>query len=836
MRTSTTARLTLAIACCLALAACKDERTRLPFTSAVTPTQVVTGPTPVEFVVRDRGGQFINVSVEVSGDAGVTFTPATPVQGTPSVVTIAADPAGAVGFFQWDPLPDLGPGLHREVVLRFSANGRDSGTSSFTGGFAVDLTDRLDPVQGGEGRADAVAAVLPDDRVWVAGGTRSGSAQAGGFLYDPRTNALSSAPGLGTPRARAGWALLTGGQVLVVGGQAGGAPSAAAETFTPGAGGGQGQVNAVPGGLAVPRVAPAVAALDDGRAVVVGGVGGGGAPVGAVEVFTPGAGGGSFSTAFSSALTARAGATATRLRDGRVLVVGGVDAGGTPQQTALLIDAGATAVTVTGSDIARAEHAAVLLPDGRVLVAGGTSVLGQAASATAVSSIYDPVAGTFGFIGQMTRPRHRPGLAYAGGSVVAVGGGGGGASGAVAERFDLEALGWTVIAAPGSTARADAVAVATGPGRALVVGGDAPPEVYTPDASPGREAFDPLLAGVPAARARHTATLLGDGTVLLVGGADGVSAALAGVERWSPQTRAFAARAPLTGARAEHTAVAVAGGVLVAGGRDGAGLVAQAEFYDPNADQWTSAGALLTPRARATAVALGDGTVLVSGGVDAGGAALASQERWSPVTRTFTAAPPLPTARAEQRAALGPGGAAVIGPGRGATGPTAAVDVVRPSTLAVETATAPAARGRAGLAAPFAAPAVVLVSGGEDAAGPRADVAFLDLRGATAALLPTTRPLIVARAAHEAVPLLDGGRVLLVGGRGAGGAVHDEGEVYDLSNVAVEAGQGRRTLDRRAVKARLDHTATLLLDGRVLVVGGVDERGVTIAGAELFIP
>ncbi|MCO5172247.1 MAG: hypothetical protein M9894_38610 [Planctomycetes bacterium] len=830
--------LALAAASSLTAAGCRDERTRLPFTSAVTPTQAVTGPTPVLFTVRDRGGQMVTVSVEVSSDEGATFLPATPVQGTPSPVTIAADPAGAVGTFEWDPIRDLGPGIHRDVVLRFSANGRDSGITSFTGPFVVDLSDRLDPITGGDALTLPVAAALPDDRVWVAGGTRGGAPQGGGFIYDPRTNAFAVAPGLPAPRARPGWALLTGGQVLVAGGEAGGLASTAAETFALTASGGSGQVTAVPGGLTFGRTAPAVAALPDGRAVVIGGASAGGVPVQTVEVFAPGVGGGSFTTAFSSGLTARVGHTATALPDGRVLVVGGVDGTGTPQQTALLIDAAATSVTTTGADVGRAEHAAVLLPDGRVLVAGGTTVLGQAANATAAAAIYDPATGQFTGVGQMARVRHRPGLAYAGGHVVAFGGAGG-APTPVAERFDFETLAWTPIAGPGTTARPDAVAVATGPGRALVVGGEAAPEVYTPDAFPAREAFDPLLTAVPAPRARHTATRLADGTVLLVGGTDGVAAGLSGVERYHPQSRTLEARAALTRGRAGHAAVAVAGGVLVVGGRDGAGLVAEAEFYDPGADRWTSAGALLTPRARATATALGDGTVLVSGGVDAAGAPLASQERWSPVTRAFTQAPALAQARSEQRAVLGPGGAAVVGPGRGAAAPTTAVDVVRPGTLTVETVPGAVARGRAGLAAPFAASAVVLVSGGEDAAGPRADAALLDLRGlggAPPALLAGARPLVLARAAHEAVPLLDGVRVLLAGGRGPGGGVHDEGEVYDFTGLPVEQGQGRRTLDRRAVKARVDHTATLLQDGRVLLVGGTDERGVVIAGAELFVP
>lgn len=826
-------------------ASCKDEKVRVPFTAAIPPASTVTGPTPIYFTVRDKPNQFVAVSVDVSADGGLTYAPATAAAGSPSQVVVAAAPAGASGFFFWDPVKDLGPGIHRQVTVRVSAYGRDFGVPGDTGLFTVDLTDRLDPVaSGGDARALPVAAPLPDDRVWVTGGEVGGAAQSGGFIYDPRTNALTSAAGLSTPRTTPGWALLRDGRVLVAGGAVGGAPSGVTETFSLTGGGASGQVTTVPGGLGTPRVAPAVAALSGGRALVIGGAGAGGAPVGSVELFTPGAGGGAFSLAFTDPATARLGATATTLPDGRVLVVGGVDGAGTPQATALLIDANGGGATATGADIGRAQHAAVLLPDGRVFVAGGTTVLDDANNALTVASIYDPATGTFRSGGVMQRARLRPGMAYAGGHVVVFGGAGGVGAGnsssqVTAERYDLETTAWTDLASHPGTARAEAVAVATGPGRALVVGGGVAPEVYTPDAALTTQAFDPILSSFPAARADHTATLLSDGTVLFVGGTDGVSAGLSTVERYVIRTGVFEPRAPLARGRAEHAAALTATGLLVVGGRDASGLVAQAEVHDPLANTWSSAGALATPRARATAVVLADGTVLVSGGVDGGGAAVLTQERWDPFTRTFTAAPAALSAGRFDHQALSLNGVAVVGPGRTAAGFTAAVDVFRPNAYGLETAVGAQERGAAGLTLPFASPLVALVSGGEDAAGPRADAAFLDLRQlglATPAFLSDTRPLLHARAGHEAVPLPAGTQVLLSGGRGPRGGVRDEGEVYRFTFPAIEAGAGEATNDRRAVKARARHTATLLSTGRVLIVGGVDERGVVISGAELFLP
>jgi hypothetical protein len=88
----------------------------------------------------------------------------------------------------------------------------------------------------------------------------------------------------------------------------------------------------------------------------------------------------------------------------------------------------------------------------------------------------------------------------------------------------------------------------------------------------------------------------------------------------------------------------------------------------------------------------------------------------------------------------------------------------------------------------------------------------------------TTRelpPLHKARADHTATLLLDG-RVLIAGGWGQGGTLGDA-EIYDPA-------AGRRTAIEGAAP-RDGHTATLLLDGRVLFVGGSDA-----ASAQLFDP
>ena len=90
---------------------------------------------------------------------------------------------------------------------------------------------------------------------------------------------------------------------------------------------------------------------------------------------------------------ARADFTATRLADGRVLLVGGTG-DGSVGTTAEVYDPATRACTATGEMSSfRAYHVAALLPNGRVLVAGG-------ANAPAAAEEYDPASRTFAVSGE----------------------------------------------------------------------------------------------------------------------------------------------------------------------------------------------------------------------------------------------------------------------------------------------------------------------------------------------------------------------------------------------------------------------------------------------------
>ena len=113
------------------------------------------------------------------------------------------------------------------------------------------------------------------------------------------------------------------------------------------------------------------------------------APTATAEVFT--------GTAFESAgtMTARRGNhTATRLRDGRVLLVGGVS-GRAALATAEMFD-GTGFRAVAPLPGPRSRHGAALLADGRVLVVGGQTDPSHGVGLLDTALLYDPDARTRG--------------------------------------------------------------------------------------------------------------------------------------------------------------------------------------------------------------------------------------------------------------------------------------------------------------------------------------------------------------------------------------------------------------------------------------------------------
>ncbi len=198
---------------------------------------------------------------------------------------------------------------------------------------------------------------------------------------------------------------------------------------------------------------------------------------------------------------------------------------------------------------------------------------------------------------------------------------------------------------------------------------------------------------------------------------------------------------------------------------------------------WAQTGNMILPRSRHTATLLPDGMVLVAGGLTGSlGNAIAtsSAEVYNPVTGNWSVTSSMSTARSRFTATLLPNGK-------------------------------------------------VLVAGGSNNGFATATVELYDFQ---TGLWTRTGNLNVRRCFHTAT-LLGDGRVLVTGGLSAGDGndnfVEKTAEVYDPNT-------GIWTLVDKMASARYGHTATLLPDGTVLIVGGAGPRGdlVYTVRAELF--
>jgi len=90
-----------------------------------------------------------------------------------------------------------------------------------------------------------------------------------------------------------------------------------------------------------------------------------------------------------------------------------------------------------------------------------------------------------------------------------------------------------------------------------------------------------------------------------------------------------------------------------------------------------------------------------------------------------------------------------------------------------------------------------------------------------------TGQLGTARRSHTAT-LLQDGKILIVGGDNANGMV-GQAEMFDPATLTSS------NIAANPIALRTDHTATLLSDGRVLIIGGVDSNGL-LGSTEFYNP
>jgi hypothetical protein len=219
-------------------------------------------------------------------------------------------------------------------------------------------------------RTGHTATLLPDGKVLVVGGTMDTMTE----LYDPVTGVWSAAGRLTAPRPFGhDTTLLADGRVLVAGGFNGTLPVpmcflSAAEIYDPNT-----QVWTRTGDMNAGRYTLTLTGLLDGTALVAGGGNPGGLHT--AELWDPATATWSYTGDLVELVSGRFEHTATLLDDGRVLVAGGlttVDMHLESLDTTEVYDAETHSWFPVGTlQMARRSHTATRLHDGRVVVVGG---------------------------------------------------------------------------------------------------------------------------------------------------------------------------------------------------------------------------------------------------------------------------------------------------------------------------------------------------------------------------------------------------------------------------------------------------------------------------------
>lgn len=349
-----------------------------------------------------------------------------------------------------------------------------------------------------------------------------------------------------------------------------------------------------------------------------------------------------------------------------------------------------------------------------------------------------------------------------------------------------------------------------------------------------------------SARISHRATLLSDGRVLVTGGTNSTGT-LASAEIFDPASGTFSSTGSMATARAQHTATLLNGGkVLVAGGADTSGNpLASAEIFDSVSGTFSPTLPMATPRIGHTATLLNDGRVLIAGGENTTGA-LASAEFFDPATGQFTSAGNMTASRNFHTATLLSSGKVLIAGGTDSNG-TALGDLFDPGT-ATFTQTATGGTQALRLAAALLQDGRVLLGGGELTVMISGGSTRCCLSGpvsvATAALFDSgsssffaTGDMTASRTSHTAT-LLSGGKVLIAGGAKISSIASGSTVVTTAQPLAsaefFDPVSGTFAITGNMTTARYKHTATLLGNGKVLLVGGIDANGNALATAELF--
>ncbi len=646
---------------------------------------------------------------------------------------------------------------------------------------------------------------------------------------------------LGLPREGHSATLLQNGKVLVVGGRGGGTIFDTAEVYDPVMASWWPTNNK----LSNARHGHSAVLLRSGQVLVLGGQGGSGF-LDSAELYDPS----SDSWKSAARMTApRFHTTATLLNNGQVLVAGGQNASGYLRSAELFNPATGVWTRLdpgnnpSGSltDV-RAEHTATLLAGGGVLVAGGFN----GAATVKTVELFEPTTRRWRRLGDLNSPRRQHTATLLPDKTVLIAGGLNGSTALnTSETYNPASKTWTLSGNLANARRAHTATLLPN-GRVFVAGGSDgagtalnTAELYdytrrTWSSAPVAASSQPFV--LVEARSNHTASLLPSGQVLLAGGLRG-GAALFGAELyeyangfWSVTKNTVGTTSELSVLRASHSATLLPNGkVLVAGGQSLLGTAPaalnSAELYDPDTGTWTATGSLNQARYNHTVTLLPNGRVLVVGGNTAT-QILNSAELYDPATGAWTATPAPGVARTLHTATLLPNNLLLIVGGIGANGQrTASAQLYDPNNgVNGSWSNAPnLSQARSNHTATLLTDGTVFVFGGLATNTAALNTGALFIPAGTSGawtnltFVDSTNSQVPAFRYLHTATLLPNNKVFIAGGRGGATAAENSvlgnSQIYNIATRSIERTQA-------ATASRFEHTATLLPNGKVLLVGG----------------